>query len=563
MPIRSRWTIVIPYTSLPTYLFGSPYDPLPDDRPVFLDAENPDKLFLTLNTYRLWSKRFAAGLQKAGLKPGERVLLFSGNTLFFPVVVQGIIMAGGIFTGANPTYVARELAYQLQDSGAKFLITAEASLDTATEAAKSIGMNESNIFLFDSGADTFNGVGWSRGNIKPWSHLIANPEAGAAFAWEELRSPSELNRTVALNYSSGTTGVPKGVEISHRNYVANCAQVLNTARLHPDYEKNTLRTRHLCFLPMYHAMAQTLFGVNAPKRGVRVFIMRKFDFKQMLECVQNYRITDLSLVPPIVVKLAKDPLVKNYDLSSIERAGCGAAPLGREVSAEFQSCFPITLRQGWGMTEATCSVTGFDPNHTPIPASVGELNANCEARIMAPDEVTDLTDSISSSGSCDRGELWIRAPNIMKGYWKKPAATAETLTPDGWLKTGDIAYVNQGKFFIVDRKKELIKVRGNQVAPAELEALLLDHPSIADAAVIGAQMKGDEFPRAYIVKQSRAQVSGEEIQEWMKGKVNRNKWLEGGVVFLDVIPKNPSGKILRKVLKEQAKSELSSERAKL
>lgn len=162
----------------------------------------------------------------------------------------------------------------------------------------------------------------------------------------------------------------------------------------------------------------------------------------------------------------------------------------------------------------------------------------------------------------ERGELWIRAPNVMKGYWRKPEATSATKTPDGWLKTGDIAYVDNGKFFVVDRKKELIKVRGNQVAPAELEALLLEHPAVADAAVIGALIKGDELPRAYIVKQLEASVTEKDIQRFMQEKTSRHKWLAGGVRFLDAIPKNPSGKILRKLLREQAKMEVG-ERARL
>ncbi|KAI9683515.1 MAG: hypothetical protein M1822_006055 [Bathelium mastoideum] len=354
MPIQSRWTTDVPRVSLPTYLFGGPHDALPKESPCFLDAERSDKLFLTLHTFRLWAKRFAVGLRKAGLKDGDRVLLFSGNTIFFPVVVLGVIMAGGIFTGTNPANVPRELAYQLQDSDARFLITAEESLQTALEAARTIGMDQSRIFLFDDGAATFNGTGARRGEVRHWSYLLADVDEGAKFAWENLTTDEGLNRTICLNYSSGTTGIPKGVEITHRNYVSNAAQVAFMSRLSPEFEAKTKRMRVLCFLPMYHAMAQTIFGVNAPKRGVPVFIMQKFDFKRMLEMIQTHRITDLNLVPPVVVKLAKDPIVKNYDLSSIEGIGSGAAPLGREVCAELEQRWPegvINIKQGWGMTE--------------------------------------------------------------------------------------------------------------------------------------------------------------------------------------------------------------------
>ncbi|KAL2357169.1 putative 4-coumarate-CoA ligase [Cryomyces antarcticus] len=558
MPIKSRWTIPIPQVSLPTSLFTSPTEPLPTT-PILIDAERPDEYSLSLSTYRLWSQRLAAGLQHAGLKPGDRVLLFSGNTLFFPVVLLGVIMAGGIFTGANPTYVARELAYQLKDSGALFLITVEGSLDTAMEATESIGMSKDRVFVFDDGRATFDRKAQGRGETRHWTHLLASEEEGRDFKWEELSTDEELNQTIALNYSSGTTGVPKGVEITHRNYVANTAQYTHMSSLLPDADETRKRARWLCFLPMYHAMAQTIFCVVGPVRGIPVYLMPKFDFLKMLEKVQKYRITDLTLVPPVVVALAKHPATKKYDLSSVERVGSGAAPLGREVCAEVETLWPagkINVKQGWGMTEATCSVCGWDPNEISESFSVGELNANCEAQIMTDDGLTEVPQG-------ERGELWVRAPNIMKGYWNKPEATKETLTEDGWLKTGDVAYVDKyGKFFIVDRKKELIKVKGIQVAPAELEALLLDHPAIADAAVIGVTIKGEELPRAYLVQKEGENTSADEIQEFMKKRVSRTKWLAGGIRFVDTVPKNPSGKILRKLLREQAKAEVGDSEAR-
>jgi acyl-CoA synthetase (AMP-forming)/AMP-acid ligase II len=213
-----------------------------------MDARSPDKHYLSAATFRLWCQRFAAGLLAAGLQKGERVLLFSGNTIFFPVVIVGTIMAGGIFTGANPTYVPRELAYQLKDSGARFLITADSSLDTALEAARQIGMDESRIFLFDDGIATCEGQGQGRGRVQHWTALVADEVTGKAFKWKEL-SPTELrNTTVTLNYSSGTTGVPKGVEITHRNYVSNAVQMEFQTRLDPLYEEKMARAKLLCFL---------------------------------------------------------------------------------------------------------------------------------------------------------------------------------------------------------------------------------------------------------------------------------------------------------------------------
>lgn len=249
MPWESRWKINVPQVSLCTYVFGLPSAPLPET-PLLLDAEKPDKYWLSASGIRQWCQRFATGLQKAGLKSGDRVLLFSGNTIFFPVVFMGTIMAGGVFTGANPTYVARELAYQLQDSGAKFLICTEASLDTGIEAAGAAGLSRDHVFAFDNGYDTFDNAGKGRGDVRHWTELLASPAEARHFAWDELSTAQELDRTVCLNYSSGTTGVPKGVMITHKNYVSNNEGVVRVAKCWPGYEESRESTRWLSMLPM-------------------------------------------------------------------------------------------------------------------------------------------------------------------------------------------------------------------------------------------------------------------------------------------------------------------------
>ncbi|KAL3491796.1 hypothetical protein BJX62DRAFT_224998 [Aspergillus germanicus] len=560
MPFKSRWQVDVPDTHLASLLLTSPSHPLSQTHRCFSEAARPDTHYFTTHDFRLWCQRFAAGLRKSGLKKGDRVLLFSGNDIFFPVVFLGITMAGGIFSGANPTYVARELAFQLQDSGAIYLLCAEDSLNTGVEAAKLAGLGQDKVFVFNNAI--FDGKGEAKQGCRYWGELVATVEEGTGFAWEDLNTPEKSSTTLALNYSSGTTGRPKGVEISHKNYIANMLQYNHLFYLSSDWKEKSKRARWLCFLPMYHAMAQNIFIAAALNRGVPVYIMPKFDFLKMLEYTEKFRITDYIIVPPVVVALAKHPAVKSgkYDLSSIEAIGSGAAPLGREVCEEVEALWPpgrINIKQGWGMTETTCSILGWDPNEKSFSASVGELNANCEAKIMAEDGVTEL-------GRNERGELWVRGQNIMKGYWRNPQATKETKTEDGWLKTGDIAYVDtDGKFHVVDRKKELIKVKGNQVAPAELEAILLEHPAIADAAVIGVPLNNDEAPRAYIVLKPGQSATAKDITTFMDGKVSRIKRITGGVIFQDAIPKNPSGKILRKALREQAKQEMQGVVAKL
>jgi 4-coumarate--CoA ligase len=343
MVIKSAFNLHIPSVSLPTFIFDSPTADLPKT-PAYISAKDPDKHFLSIHDYRLYAQRLASGLRRSGLQPGDRVLLFSGNTLFFPSVVMGVIMAEGIFTGANPTYVARELAYQLKDSGAKYLICAEASLDTGIAAAKEAGLSASQIFIFDDGVATFEGQKVEKttelGNVRHWTNLLDSKENGAKYAWPNLTTPDELDRVIALNYSSGTTGVAKGVMITHKNYVSNCAQQVHLSQQHPDYWSQMPRKRYLCFLPMYHAMAQAIFAVSAAKQRVPVYMMPKFDFVEMLTYVAKYRITDLTLVPPVVVAMAKHPATKQFDLSSVESVGSGAAPLGREVCEEFEKLWP-------------------------------------------------------------------------------------------------------------------------------------------------------------------------------------------------------------------------------
>ncbi|KAF1927760.1 acetyl-CoA synthetase-like protein [Didymella exigua CBS 183.55] len=565
MVIKSRWNVPTPAVSLPTYIFDSPHGELPKT-PAFLSAKEPNKYFLSLHEYRLYAKRFASGLRRAGLQPGDRVLLFSGNTLFFPSVIMGVIMAEGVFTGANPTYVARELAYQLKDSGAKFLVCAEGSLDTGIAAAKEAGLSADSVFIFDDGNATFDGRTVEKstelGHVRHWTALLDSKANGDAYAWPDLKTPEELDRVVALNYSSGTTGVAKGVMITHRNYVANSTQQIHMQALTPNYTQDLPKQRYLCFLPMYHAMAQSVFAVNAVKQRVPVYIMPRFDFVEFLTYVQKYSISDLALVPPVVVAMAKHPATKKFDLSSIKTVTVGAAPLGREASQEFEKLWPngqVNVKQGYGMTELTCAVMMFNPAKHSASFSVGEVVPNCEAKIVLDDE------GKIEAPQGERGEIWVRGPNVMKGYWNKPDATRETFGPGRWLKTGDVAYADEeGHFFIVDRKKELIKVKGLQVAPAELEALLLDHPEVQEAAVIGVPHNDDEAPRAYIALQKADRATpalAEAIKSWVAERVSKHKRLEGGVRFIDEVPKNPSGKIQRKLLRDQAA--LADAKAKL
>ncbi|OAA68505.1 4-coumarate-CoA ligase [Niveomyces insectorum RCEF 264] len=568
MTIRSRWSEPVPRCSLQQWIFGSSQATLPDKK-TFIDPERPDTHFLTKADYRLLAKRVALGLLDAGLQPGDRVLLFSGNTLYFPAVFLGVLMAGGIFSGANPTFVARELAYQLRDSGARFMVAAAGSLSTALEAADAVGLPRNRLYLFDEHGDAPadvartdfvaasprppNDVG---SGLPHWLDLVAgNLQRALVWDWTEPADPETT--TCCLNYSSGTTGLPKGVEISHYAYVANCCGVVAVGNTAPDAAAQRQRTVGLCLLPLYHAFGQTYFIAQFAQQDVPVYVMPRFDFEKMLQHIQRFRITNLTLVPPIAVALSKHPLVKKYDLGSVETVGCGAAPLAEESVSAMQGLWPagnVRVHQGWGMTEVTCTCLTWGPFTEGTGLSVGELVPNCAARLVNVDH-DDGDGPPAGSGSKPTfitepntpGELWVTGPTLMRGYWRNPQATAATIHVDAagirWLKTGDIAYVDRyatgGTFYIVERRKELIKVKGHQVAPAELEAVLIERADVADAAVIGVHRNGQEHPRAYIVRVPGTAASAEDIAAWTAARVTSYKRLTGGVVFVEAIPKTP------------------------
>ncbi|KAH0835260.1 4-coumarate--CoA ligase-like 7 [Fonsecaea pedrosoi] len=563
MTYRSRWSVDIPRCSFPTFVFGDAKADLGSE-PCFLDASRSGERFLTRNSFKLWSQRLAMGLRKhAHFQDGDRVVVFSGNSLAVPVAFFGIVMAGGIFSGANPTYTSRELAHQIRDSGASIVLCADFLVQTALETAKLCGLEPSRIFLLNDS------IFWGpdpdeRESVtqvcRSWDALMAPEVKASNYGWHTLDGPGECDKTVALNYSSGTTGLAKGVEITHRNYVANTLQLNFLNTLWPDHCERTKKARWLCYLPLYHALAQTLYVACALQQRIPVYIMTKFDLLEVLNNVQRFRITDLALVPPIAVALVKHPATRNFDLSSISAVTSGAAPLSRDICRRLEKILNgrVNVKQGWGMTD---SLLGWDPTRYSDSSGVGELNPNCEARIVQVVVKLNGTEDfvpVTQRGPDYTGELWVRGPNVMKGYWRNPSATANAFVEDRegrWLRTGDVAYIDHtGCFFIVDRIKELIKVKGNQVAPAELEALILEHPDVIDVAVIGKPTEeGDEKPCAFVQKRPGATITAKDIEDLVRQRTVRYKWLAGGVQWIDAVPKNPSGKILRRQLRDLAR----------
>lgn len=356
MPIKSRWSVPLPLASIPTQLFGPSDGPLPD-KLAFADCNSPDTCRLTLKDYREWSKRLAAGLIQAGLQDGDRVMLHSGNNIFTPVVLMGVIMAGGIISMANPMFVPRELAHQLRDSGARFLLTATDLAKCAKEAASLASLDGDRVYLFDDTPLVAQNESPNTSQ-QHWSRLIADPATGARFRWEEFSTEAQADRTAMLFYSSGTTGVPKGVEATHRNIVANTCQLHHQQSLDPRFRQldDAGTATAICPLPMYHGLGMIVCALISPGRRMPTYIMKRYNGKKMVQYIERFKVTELLLVPPILRWMANDPYVRSgaVDLSSVVRVLCGAAPLSAGSAKEFESLWKngqVNVKQAWGMSE--------------------------------------------------------------------------------------------------------------------------------------------------------------------------------------------------------------------
>ena len=459
-------------------------------------------------------RSLAGGLAGRGFGPGDVLGLMAPNVPEYAVAFHAVGVAGASLTTINPTYGIDEVRFQLQDSGACLLLTVPAFVEVALAAAQGTGVTEVIV------------VGDAQG-ATPMASLMGEPIDQAAVDFRD--------DVMVLPYSSGTTGLPKGVMLTHRNLVANVCQMTHVLRYDEDESG-------LAALPFFHIYGMQVLMNGLLANGVSVVTMPRFDLEAALTLVQSLRITRFFAVPPMVLALAKAPIVEYYDLSSLRQIFSGAAPLGADLAAEASDRVGCEVVQGYGMTELS-PVTHATPEGDYRPGTSGIAVSNTECRIVDPDTGED-----QDVGG--RGELWVRGPMVMKGYLNNPEATAETIDADGWLHTGDVAVLDEaGHYSIVDRIKELIKYKGFQVPPAELEAVLITHPSIVDVAVIGvSDEQAGEVPKAFVVCALGATVTLEEVQALVGEHLVSYKQVRQ-LEVIDAVPKSASGKILRRELR--------------
>ncbi|MFE7625792.1 AMP-binding protein [Streptomyces sp. NPDC057509] len=489
------------------------------DTVALIDGTNGMSVtYAQLDTFH---RRIAAHLAEAGLRKGDVLALHSPNTIAYPAVFYGATRAGAAVTTVHPLATAEEFAKQIQDSGARWIVTVSLFLDVARRAAELAG-GVQEIYVCDR----------AEGHTSVLDMLGSTaPEPDIAFDADDV---------AVLPYSSGTTGTPKGVMLTHRSIGSNLEQLRPFIPMEPGQII-------LAVLPFFHIYGLTAL-LNVPLRsGATVVVLPRFDLDQFLGVIQEYRVTGLYVAPPIVLALAKHPAVDAYDLSGVEYIVSAAAPLDADLAAACAARVGVpAVLQAYGMTELSpgANVVPIDARDAP-PGTVGKLLPNTELRI------TSLDTPGEDLGIGTDGEILIRGPQTMKGYLGRPDATAAMIDPDGWVHTGDVGRVDaNGWLFVVDRVKELIKYKGYQVAPAELEALLLGHASVADAAVIGVpDPDGNEIPKAYVVRTPGADLTADALMGWVAERVAPYKKVRE-VEFIETVPRAVSGKILRRELRE-------------
>jgi long-chain acyl-CoA synthetase len=485
---------------------------------------------LTYRQFDEYTDRFAAALASIGVARGDRVGILAPNCIDFEVAFYGVAKSGAVATTVNSAYREREIAHQLNVSGAEVLIVYRSQLQTAESAREALPSLKRFIVIQDTSDDP----------ASFWGMIERAPALAPSVALD----PKE--DLAILPFSSGTTGLPKGTMLTHFNITANLRQFFDQPGEDALMFQDDVILVHL---PLFHIYAITLMN-GAIRVGATQVIMDRFDMDLFLTLLSEHRATHLYTVPPVGLALTQYPGVSNFDLSSLRVGVFAAAPLTTDMQTKLADSLGFPVIQVYGMTELSpvANADFMDPERIR-PGSSGPAVADTEEKVV------DVQTGTKELPPGEVGELLVRGPQVMKGYFDSPEATAETITKDGWCHTGDIVRLDQdGYIWVLDRKKELIKYKGFQVAPAELEGLLLEHPAIMDVAVIGkADLEAGEIPKAFVVRKPGADVSAAAVMGFVTGKVATFKLIRD-VEFVDAIPKSPSGKILRRMLIDQERA---------
>ncbi|KAI0357673.1 phenylacetyl-CoA ligase [Trametes cingulata] len=493
------------------------------------------------------------------IRDSDIVSLYVPNHVDYPALTWAAQKLGAIVAALSASLTSEELAYQLTVAKPSVLVTHVENLPAALEAAKAVKLPHSRIVVLDGQKSK------TKLSFKSVEDLV-NDKTLPPYSEFKFTKPGQAREKIAfLCFSSGTTGKPKAVAISHFNVISDLIQFATFSGANQNYapwEEQRFRPGDVAsgVLPFNHIYGLVINLHAMFYFAMTVVVSQKFNYERFLQSIHSYGITHLLIVPPQAVLLVKHPLTKKFKLTSLRVLVAAAAPVSAELTTQLVQAFPkLQVGQGYGMTETTAAVTVFPISQkVGTLGSAGQLIPGIVAKVVKPDG------SLARVG--EPGELLLKGPQISLGYYKNEQATKETFV-DGWLKTGDeVVFAENGDMFVTDRIKELIKVKGNQVAPSELEGHLLDHPDVADVAVIGIPDDfAGEAPLAYVVLKpavaaevAKKPALAEEVKERLKKHVSatksKYKWLTGGVIFIDAIPKSPSGKILRRVLREQSKS---------
>ncbi|KAK0630282.1 adenylate-forming enzyme AfeA [Bombardia bombarda] len=538
----------VPITDLVSYALDKQtnYD---GDKRVFINAEDPSQFLTADGTVKL-VRQLIAGMQAQGLKKGDSVLLHMANHYLYGALVFAIMGAGGIACGSNPAYQVFELNHVVETAAPRFIITAERTAGLVLQVCEKRGMSADSVFVFgtthplrqEKTPQTYVSEVVGGASTQPLTNLLRYGESD----WQKLRSKAEMKNTIACYYStSGTTGLPKLAQLSHYALIAQ------REVLHNDVPYEVIR---LSTLPLFHTLGAIWPLFATVRHGNPVYIMARFNLDALANNIHKYAVSETYLTPPIIHALNASDLPLEEQLATVRYIGTGGAPIDGVAIGKLKAKLnpKATISQIWGMTEFGIA-TIFRWGEQDTTGSIGRILPGYEMRLVDGEGKEITADNVT-------GELQIRTAGVMSGYKNK---SADGIGEDKWFPTGDVVYKKNGKLYINGRQKELIKVRGWQVAPAEIEAVLLQHPEVADCAVIGTPTADQqtEVPRAYIVRKkrldsdsdsdsSKGQVTGEEIYDYIRGQLASYKRLDGGVVFVTSIPRTASGKTQRFKLAE-------------